>query len=221
METAMNLILVVAVLTSLALLGSSRLLSSIALIGWQGAFLGLLPLVAAHHSFWQPEWRLIVLAIVGIGLKGIFFPWFLRRSMVQADVRQDSLPFLGYGASMVAGITLTAISFWLAQGLLLPAELRRVSPLVLPAALSLILMGLLLIVSRRTALMQTVGYLLMENGIYVFGVALAHEEPFLVEMGVLLDVFVAVFVMGITVFHISREFDHTYTDQLSELRDFE
>ena len=52
-----------------------------------------------------------------------------------------------------------------------------------------------------------------------FGVALAQEEPFLVEMGVLLDVFVAVFVMGIMIFHISREFDHIDVDQLTSLKD--
>jgi len=66
--------------------------------------------------------------------------------------------------------------------------------------------------------MQTLGYLAMENGIYAFGLAFAVEEPLLVEMGVLLDVFVAVFVMGIAIYHISREFDHIDTDRLSALR---
>ena len=66
---------------------------------------------------------------------------------------------------------------------------------------------MLLIVGRNTAVMQVIGYLAMENGIYVFGWALADRGTLLVEMGVLLDVFVAVFVMGITMHHISREFD--------------
>ena len=66
---------------------------------------------------------------------------------------------------------------------------------------------------------QTLGYLAMENGIYAFGLAFAVEEPLLVEMGVLLDVFVGVFVMGIAIHHISREFDHIDTDRLSELKD--
>jgi hydrogenase-4 component E len=78
---------------------------------------------------------------------------------------------------------------------------------------------LLLIVSRRKAVTQTLGYLAMENGIYAFGLAFAVEEPLLVEMGVLLDVFVAVFVMGIAIHHISREFDHIDTDRLSALKD--
>jgi hydrogenase-4 component E len=93
------------------------------------------------------------------------------------------------------------------------------SPLVLPLALATILIGLFLIVSRRKAIMQVVGYLVLENGVFIFGVALAQEEPFLVEMGVLLDVFVAVFIMGIMIFHISREFDHIDVDQLTSLKD--
>ena len=63
------------------------------------------------------------------------------------------------------------------------------------------------------------GFLVMENGIYAFGVGLVLESPLLVELGVLLDVFVAVLVMGIIIFHISREFDHIDTHELSTLRD--
>ena len=90
---------------------------------------------------------------------------------------------------------------------------------VLPVALATILTGLLLIVSRRTALSQVIGYLVLENGILAFGAGLALEEPLIVELGVLLDVFVAVFVMGIAIFHISREFDHIDVDQLTLLKD--
>ena len=73
--------------------------------------------------------------------------------------------------------------------------------------------------SRRKALTQVMGYLVLENGIYLFGITLGREAPLLVEMGVSLDVFVAVFVMGIIIFHISREFDHIDVDQLASLKD--
>jgi hydrogenase-4 component E len=82
-----------------------------------------------------------------------------------------------------------------------------------------ILTGLFVICSRRKALTQVLGYLVMENGVCVFGSALAVEAPLPVELGVLLDVSVAVFVMGIVIFHINREFDHIDTDRLSILRD--
>ena len=91
--------------------------------------------------------------------------------------------------------------------------------LLVPVALSSILIGLFLIVSRKKAVNQVLGFLVLENGIFTFGVGLVGELSLLVELGVLLDVFVAVFVMGIMIFHISREFDHLDTDRLSTLKD--
>jgi len=127
------------------------------------------------------------------------------------------VPIVGYVTSLVLGVLILCLSLWISTRLTLPRPAP--SPLVLPMALSTIMIGLFLIVSRKTALMQVVGYLVLENGIYIFGVALAHEERFLVEMGILLDVFVAVFVMGIAIFHINREFDHIDVDQLTSLKD--
>lgn len=91
--------------------------------------------------------------------------------------------------------------------------------MLIPGAMFTILTGLFIVVSRRKALTQVLGYLVLENGVYVFGSSLAVEEPLLVEMGILLDVLVAVFVMGIVIFQINREFDHIDTDKLSVLKD--
>src|SRR5207249_4545442 len=109
-------------------------------------------------------------------------------------------------------------SLWLAGRLALPSP--TISPLVVPVALFTMLVGLFLIVSRRKALTQVLGYLVLENAIYAFGVGLVEGTPMVVELGVLLDLFVAVFVMGIAVFHINREFDHIDADRLSTLRDW-
>jgi hydrogenase-4 component E len=101
----------------------------------------------------------------------------------------------------------------------LPVTMLHVTPLLVPVSVFTILCGFLLIVSRNTALMQVIGYLALENGIYVFGWAFAIEEPLIVEMGVLLDVFVAVFVMGIMIYRLSREFDTIETDELDSLKE--
>ena len=73
--------------------------------------------------------------------------------------------------------------------------------------MSTVIIGLLVLTTRVKAVTQVVGYLMLENGIYTFGLTLAERVPLLVELGVLLDVFVGVFIMGIVVFHINREFD--------------
>jgi hydrogenase-4 component E len=82
----------------------------------------------------------------------------------------------------------------------------------------MIFVGLFVIVSRRKALNQILGYIILENGTYAFGMSVLSEVPVLVELGILLDAFVAVFVMGVAIYHISREFDHMDTDLLDTLK---
>ncbi len=118
--------------------------------------------------------------------------------------------------NLLIGVLTLAISFWLTSRLPLPQAQH--STLLLPVALSTILIGLFVIISRKIAINQVLGYLVMENGIYVLGLALVKEIPALVELGVLLDAFVAVFVMCIATYHISREFEHLDADQLDTLR---
>jgi hydrogenase-4 component E len=206
-------VLVILMLTSLWLLGSSRLLSCIAAVSVQGVLLGLLPLLVGIDA---PLWRLLLQAGVSIGLKGIAFPLLLLRAVRSVDARREVEPFVGYSESLLIGVALLAGSLF--TGLRLP--LPGAAPLLLvPAALFTAVTGLFIIVARRSAIVQALGYLAMESGIAAFGLALAEQEPLLVEMGTLLDAFVAVFVMGITIFHINREFDHIDSDRLSSLRD--
>ena len=181
----------------------------------QGMLLCPLPLLLPQDGF---SLRSLLFAVGLFAVKGIVFPRLLFRTLRTVNIRHEVEPFVGYTASLLAGIGILALSLWVAGGLQLPTS-QQLSPLVLPIALSTILTGLFLIVGRRKALMQVVGYLVMENGIYIFGIAVAQEVPFLVETGILLDVFVAVFLMGIAIFHINRQFDHIDVEKLTSLKD--
>jgi hydrogenase-4 component E len=88
----------------------------------------------------------------------------------------------------------------------------------MPTALMTFFTGLFLIIARKKALTQCLGYIILENGIYIIGVASVVEIPMLVELGVLLDASVAVLVMGVAIYHINREFDHIETDRLDTLK---
>ncbi len=206
--------LVLLVLTNLVLLGTSRIGACIRIVALQGVVLGLLTLSARADGI---SLHAQILAAGTLGLKGLLLPWLLARAQRGADIRREVEPFVGYTLSILAGTVAMALSLWLGARLPLPDPV--ISPLVVPVALFTTLVGLFLIVSRKKALTQVLGYVVLENGIYAFGVALVKETPLLVELGVLLDVFVAVFVMGIAIFHISREFDHIDTDRLSALKD--
>ena len=208
-----DLILVLVVLTNLKLLGSSRLGASIRVVAAQGVMLGLLPVLAHVHEL---SLHFAALAVGTVALKGVVFPWLLFRALREAEVTREVEPYVGYITSILIGLAALAASFWL--GGRLPVTTVGVSSLLVPSALFSILAGLFLIVARKRAVNQVLGFLVLENGIYTFGVGVVAETPFLVELGVLLDAFVAVFVMGIAVYHINREFDHIEVDRLDRLK---
>src|SRR3989442_10372880 len=117
---------------------------------------------------------------------------------------------------MLTGLFAVGVSWWLSSRLTLPTG--SLSTLALPTALFTVLAGLFVIVARRTAVMQVLGFLVLENGIYSFGVARVGEMPFLVELGVLLDLFVAGVGVGIALYHINRAFSHISTDRPHSLK---
>ena len=207
MNTSIDLVMVCLVLSNLMLVGSSRIAVCIRFVALQGVLLGLLPL-ALHH------W---LLAGASIAIKGTVFPWLLFRAMREANVRREVEPYVGFSTSLLIGVAALGVSSWIASRL--PPLAPSISPMILPVALFTMITGLFLIVSRRQALTQVIGYLALENGVFAFGLGLVREAPVIVEMGILLDIFVAVFVMGITIFHISREFDQIDTEQLTALKD--
>jgi len=208
--------MIVFMITSLLLLGSSRLAGCIRIVALQGILLSLLPLMVSGGGLTIDS---LILSIGTIILKGMVFPWLLSRAIREAEVRREVEPFVGYITSLGFGGAAFVISLWI--GSRLPVPHGEASSLTLSVAFFTILTGFFLIVTRRKAISQVLGYLTLENGIYTFGVGLAYDEPLLVDLGILLDIFVAVFVMGITLFHINREFDSISTDQLVELKDGE
>ena len=90
---------------------------------------------------------------------------------------------------------------------------------IVPAALSTTLTGFLILTTRVKAITQVVGYLVLENGIFIFGLLLADAMPLMVEAGALLDLLVGTFVMGIVINHISREFSSLDTSRLTSLKE--
>ncbi|HUN55081.1 MAG TPA: hypothetical protein VMU29_08000 [Smithella sp.] len=214
MDSTIEIIMILLVLSDMALLGLSRLRACISIVSFQGMLMGLLVLIA-HSSSMTP--RLIIIAAVSFMIKGFVFPYLLRRGIREAGTQHESEPFVGYIMSIISGVVMLGISLWLGEKLPLLAALSG-SSLVIPAALTTLFTGLFLIVARRNALNQCLGYIILENGIYTVGVVSVVEIPFLVELGIMLDVFVAVFVMGIAIYNINREFDHLDSDRLNNLK---
>jgi hydrogenase-4 component E len=206
-------LLAAVLLTDFRLLGGSRLVALIRTAGIQGALLGGLAAVEA-----APRLDLAAgLAVVTMAVKGLLLPRLLLRAIRRVEIRREVEPLVGYNASLALGVLALGAVAWAARELPLPAS--EAPALLVSASLFTGLTGLFLVIARRKAILQALGYLVFENGIYGFGLAVAHEEPLLVQLGVLLDLLVAVFVMGIIVFHIQRDFEHIDVDRLAVLRD--
>ncbi|MBP7830025.1 MAG: hydrogenase [Kiritimatiellae bacterium] len=209
----MNTLLILILLTNLRLLVSSRIHACVRWVAAQGILLGLLAVVGRQDHITLLG---ILFALFTAAIKGWVFPWLIFRAIRESEIRREMEPYVGYNLSLAIGLAALGVSFWLGRRLPLPG---LPGPLFVPVAFFSMFAGLFLIVSRKKAVTQALGYLVMENGIYLFGVVAVRDEPLLVELGVLLDLLVAVFVMGITMFHIQRDVESLDADQLTQLRD--
>lgn len=212
MHATSQLVLLLVVLSDLAVLGTSRLTSCIRGVAAQGLLLGLLPVLLAEHL----SVHAVSLALGTTAVKAVVLPWFLLRAIREAAVRREVEPIVGFIASQVLGAVAIALAFAIAARLPLP---QAPHDLLVPVSLATLMIGFIVLTTRRKALTQVVGYLMLENGIYLFGLTQSERVPFLIELGVLLDVFVGVFIMGIVVFHINRTFDSLDATRLTELTD--
>ena len=217
MNMAVDLTLTAFMCVCLVLCASSRLVHCIRVVALQGILLGVLPFFMWNWGAGMPGGEFWLSCVINIAVKGILLPLMLIRAMHKAGVKRELEPLAGYSWSLLIVTVAGALALWLSRSLNLPG----VPFLAVPAAAIPVFTGLFIIISRRKAITQALGFLAFENGIALFGVAMHLEYGFFVELGILLDVLVLVFVMGITVFQISREFEHIDADRLNLLTDNE
>jgi hydrogenase-4 component E len=221
MTGAADFILLVVVVVDLYIVATSRLASCVHASALQGVALALLPI-----ALWVPGYQggvdaqilhIVLMSLGTLVVKALVIPQLVLRAIREANVRREVEPFVSLHVSVLIAALLVGVSFWLASVLLLP--IPAPTTLLVPVAFATLLVGFLVLVSRKKAVTQVVGYLMLENGIFIFGQTLVRQIPFAVELGILLDLLVGVFVMGIAIHHISRAFDHIDTELLSALKD--
>jgi hydrogenase-4 component E len=213
MKEFVDPILVVILLLNFVTLAASRLRTLIQAVALQGILLGVL-IGLAHGSLMA---GVMAMAVATVILKGVTIPRMMFHAIREVVVRREVEPVVGFVASLFLGAVGTALALLFSKTL--PIAHEHVSSLIVPAALSTVLTGFLILMTRTKAITQVVGYLILENGVFIFGLLLMEAIPFMVELGVLLDLFVAIFVMGIIIHKISREFSSVSTRMLSELKE--
>lgn len=213
MHPAVDLLLVLLLALNFQLLGTSRLSSAIRASALQGALLGIM-VVFVNPGL---ELRPLVVGALAVAIKAFLIPGMLQRALRDAAIHREIRPYLSFLSSLILGAIATGIALLFADRLPLAPEHQ--GSLLVPASLATVLTGFVLLCTRREAITQVVGYLALENGVFVMGLALHDELPSLLEVGVLLDLLVAIFVIGIVINHIRREFASLDTAQLDTLRE--
>ncbi len=212
MIATLNVLVGLAMGLNLLALGSSRLPALIRAVSLQGVVLGVMP-VLMHEM----DWRVTLVAIATVAGKGLVIPALLRRAMRAANIEREVDPFIGFVPSLLLGAGGTIAAVALAQGLPLMPE--HAGTLLVPGSVASVLTGFVLLIGRTKAISQVCGYLILENGIFLFGLLLIRQTPLLVEAGILLDLTVGVFVIGIIVDRIQRAFGSLDTRKLTALRE--
>ena len=211
--SSVNLLLVGVLLLNLFMLGTSRIRGLIQAAALQGVVLGAILFLMADPSGWNTA----LLAIATVVLKGSLIPRMLRRALREAQIKREVEPLIGFVPTMLLGAVGTLLSIAFASGLPLAPQHQEL--LIVPASFSTVVTGFILLTTRIKAITQAIGYLVLENGIFIFGMLLVEAMPFLVEIGVLLDVFVGIFVVSIIIHHIQREFASLDTRRLASLKE--
>lgn len=213
MNNFFNSIIVVILALNLFALGNRRILSVIRIIAFQGILLGILPLILHEHIALSQ----IVSSVAAISLKGVVIPAIMIRAMRDVRIKREVEPLIGLIPSIILGAIVTATTFFLFSRILPVGENQM--QMIIPASITTILVGFILLITRYKAITQVMGYLVLENGIYIFSLLLVVAIPLVVEMGMLLDLFVSVFIISIITNHINKAFSSLDTRRLTSLKE--
>ncbi len=209
-----NLLAAVLLLIAFAMLSQRRIVGLITLFAWQGTALAASTIIVAwstaqHHLYYS--------AALTLALKVVVMPWYFFRLVRKLDVDRDVEPMINIPTTMLIGIALVIFAFNLALPIAQMAG--TVTRSTLGIALASVLLAFLMMITRSKAIPQVIGFLAMENGLFFAATSATYGMPLVVELGVALDVLVAVFVLGIFFFHIRETFDSMDLKHMERLRE--
>lgn len=201
-------------LTSFLMLGQGRLLRLIFVFGLQGF---LLSLTTALAAFSLNNHHLYISAILTLALKVIFIPWMLRRQVLQMNMHRDVEALSNNTLLMMGGASLMVFSYYILQPIVQTSSAVMLNALAV--SLSVMLLGMLLMISHRQAVAHVVGFMSIENGLFFAAIVATNGMPMVVELGIAFDVLVAAVLFGIFFLHIRTSIDSLDVDRLNRLNE--
>ncbi|MBR7128340.1 MAG: hypothetical protein IKD09_07120 [Lentisphaeria bacterium] len=200
-------------LTLLRIAISSRLEVYLKMLSFQGLLLCCLSLMIVEHG---STFTMIVAIIETLLLKAIFVPYYLKKVIIQHHVKREAEPYLPNLFSLL--IVIGCIIIGMIGAYHLQMAIKEIKMLIFGVGITLILCGMFIILSRKKLITHVMGFCIMENGIFLLTLGIAHELPLMVSLGVALDAFIWVLLSGILVKLIRIEFKDNSIEQLKDLR---
>ena len=212
--TALDLAAGALLLLAVLIVWRRGLRGMIVLLGLQGVALGLIPILTGAHA---SDFSLIGVGLGVLVLRSLVIPGVLLKLLAGDTPPRETAPSVNTTASLLAAALLTTLAFAAGRPLvsLDPTPAVRAAPL----GLAVVLLGVFVLVTRRRALSQVVGFLLCDNGITAVAFLLTAGVPLVVELGASLDVLLAVIVLQILGGRMRVKFGGTHLDELRELRE--
>jgi len=207
----MQLLIAFILVSTFMILGSTRLYSCVRAFGIQSF---LLACVAGIVAYSTGKYDIYIVALLTLIIKSAVIPYIFIYIIREIKVKKEIELYVNISPSLIIGGTLVVISYYLIRSISIISEL---SSLALSASMSLVSIGLFIMISRKKALMQMLGILIMENGLFLGAISLTNGMPLLVELGIFFDVLIGVLIMGILIFRINKTFESIDTDLLKNL----
>ncbi|HZF29473.1 MAG TPA: formate hydrogenlyase [Gammaproteobacteria bacterium] len=210
----LNMCAALLLLLAFAMLSQRRIVTLVNLLALQGALLCVATLLVAWRT---GESHLYASAGLTLALKVLFLPWLLNRLIRRLGVYWDTESMINTGGTMLIGVGIVIFAFGLAQPISALASTATRSSIGI--AVAVILLAFLTMITRRKAMSQVIGFLSMENGLFFGAMSATYGMPMIVELGVALDVLVAVLVLGVFFFQIREQFDSLDLHHLESLKE--
>ena len=209
-----NLLAALLLLIAFAMLSQRRVATLIKLFAWQGLVLTLSTLAVAWTTD-QPH--LYGSALLTLLLKVLALPWILHRLIVRLNIKWDIETLLNIPTTMLLGIVLVIFAFNLATPISQLAS--TVTRNTLGIAMAALLLAFLMVITRRKAVPQVIGFLAMENALFFAATSATYGMPMVVELGIALDVLIGVLILGVFMFQIREQFDSLDIRHLEKLKE--
>ena len=201
-------------LTAFVLLAQRRIYGLLHLFAWQGVFLSISTAVVGYVA---GQHHLYISSILTLALKVVVLPYILHILIIRLQIHKEVETVINIPTTMLIVIDILVFSYYLR------APIRELSTLVtrstISVALATVMLGLLMMITRKHAVTQIIGFLAMENGLFFAATSATYGMPLVVELGVALDILIAAFIFGIFFFHIRTTFESLDVEQMARLKE--